>query len=330
MGIGRSKAFTLVELLVVIAIIGILIALLLPAVQAAREAARRAQCKNNLKQIGTGLLNYENTHLVFPMGLQNAIGCAWSGYILPFVEENNKFKNFVFDKSEGSAPMQWAYAPPVHPSKETAMIIACETVFPFYRCPSAAIPLHVYDVSIDNWIVPKRVPAMYLGCASGVWTNDEQGINPDSGTTQYHHALKGLDGVLFGNSAIKIRDITDGTSHTMIVGEALPDITTTTLTKDTIFLRRKDHWAIGGDDADLRQGNDGSEHCGSTALPINADDMNGTVNVELSFGSAHKGGCHILMADGSVQFLTDDIMPDLWVALGTRAGGEVIAKLEQD
>ncbi|MEA1951001.1 MAG: DUF1559 domain-containing protein [Planctomycetota bacterium] len=327
MSIRRRRAFTLVELLVVIAIIGILIALLLPAVQAAREAARRAQCKNNLKQIGTGLLNYENTHSVFPLGLQNAIGCAWSGYILPFVEENNKFRDFVFDMSEGSSVMQWAYNPPVHPSKQTAMIIACETVFPFYRCPSASIPLHVYDVSIDNWIVPKRVPATYLGCASGVWTNDEQGINPSSGVAQYYHALKGLDGVLFGNSTVKIRDISDGTSHTMIVGEALPEIPTST-TRDTIFLRRKDHWAIGGDDADLNQGTDGSEHCGSTALPMNADDANGTLNVELSFGSAHEGGCHVLMCDGSVQFLTNNIEPKLWVALGTRAGGEVIADLE--
>src|SRR5262249_54432616 len=133
-------AFTLVELLVVIAIIGILIALLLPAVQAAREAARRSQCQNNLKQIGLALHGYHDTYKVFPIGMLSAIGNAWSGNMLPYIEGNTSFAQFRFDAGEGSSVMQWAFPPPVNEANRTPMMTACETVFTWMRCPSANVP----------------------------------------------------------------------------------------------------------------------------------------------------------------------------------------------
>src|SRR5262249_55385343 len=103
---GRARAaFTLVELLVVIAIIGILIALLLPAVQAAREAARRAQCLNNLKQIGLGMVSYENAKKKYPMGQwapSTCTGCktwGWGAFILDFIEERGVAAKIDFNRS---------------------------------------------------------------------------------------------------------------------------------------------------------------------------------------------------------------------------------------
>ncbi|MCA9100587.1 MAG: DUF1559 domain-containing protein [Pirellulales bacterium] len=320
------RAFTLVELLVVIAIIGILIALLLPAVQAAREAGRRASCQNNMKQIGLGLINYHDVHKVFPIGLRRARGAAWSGYLLPFVEQNSTFANIVFDKSDGDRDMQWAFSQPPNPSLRNAKISACETLFPTFRCPSCPGPEHVWDTSSDNWVVPNRAPGTYLGCASGVWTNDEKGLNKDG--TYNDISLLNLDGIIFCDSAVELRQVKDGTSNTVIVGEALPDIKIREDRETTggggIFGSSKpgpkDHWVIGGDDCDVD--NDGSEHCGSTGVPMNGSN-------ELAYGSAHPGGANMLLTDGSVHMINDGIDTMTWSYLGSRADGNPVSGFDQ-
>jgi prepilin-type N-terminal cleavage/methylation domain-containing protein/prepilin-type processing-associated H-X9-DG protein len=321
----RKQGFTLVELLVVIAIIGILIALLLPAVQAAREAARKAQCKNNLKQIGLAMATYETSLGCFPYGFMGAEGTAWSGYLLPQLENDTHFSGFVYNQSEGSTTMQWAHVPPVSPGQVTAKITACEQVFTFYRCPSAGLKEHIYDISIDSWIVPKRSPASYLGCASGTWSLDESSVDRSTGAA-IDASLVDMDGMLFNHPMntppyksrppIRIRDVADGTSHTIMVGEALPTATDSTRTESRAE-NRKDHWSIGGDDADLNEGRDGSEHCGSTGVPMNSE-------YELAFGSAHSGGCHVLMVDGSSTFVGAEVDLAVWSAMGTRARGETL------
>ena len=106
---SHKTGFTLVELLVVIAIIGVLVALLLPAVQSARETARRAQCSNNLKQLGLALLQYHDIKQQFPIGANDARGAAWSAYMLPWIEQQALFDSLVFQEGgEG----QWAHPLP--------------------------------------------------------------------------------------------------------------------------------------------------------------------------------------------------------------------------
>ena len=186
-----QRGFTLVELLVVIAIIGILVALLLPAVQAAREAARRSQCSNNLKQIGLALQMYNDTLQVTPDGALGAQGAAWSGYILPFIEQQSLQDIMDFSHSGN----QWAVGFPGDPNSRMGNLVATETVIPSYRCPSASVPLHVYYISTDNWVVFRRVPATYLACASG-HTND-QNMYTFPRTGRLSRLMHNLDGVMF-------------------------------------------------------------------------------------------------------------------------------------
>lgn len=328
----RRAGFTLVELLVVIAIIGILIALLLPALQVAREAARKSQCQNNLKQIGLGLHNYITTYKNFPIGIYDSVGPAWSGYLLPFMEQTAHFKNFKFDLPEGSDPMQWAFASRATPaSQRTAMITACETFMPVYKCPTGSVPDHVYNTSADDWVVPNRMPASYIGCGSGTLQNDEMGIDKRNPTgSAIRCAFLNENGILLGvhpsrpSTFIGTQKVKDGLSNTMIVGEAIGD-------GQPYFTRedvsgggrpqpgqtvppggRKEHWAIGGDDADLSDGTDGSEHLGSTGVPM-------STTIEIAFGSAHNGGCFACLADGSVRFINETIDPINWSRLGSRA-----------
>ena len=324
----QREGFTLVELLVVIAIIGILIALLLPAVQAAREAARAAQCKNNMRQIGLALQNYHDTHKIFPYGFRARFGAAWSGYILPFIEGGDFYNGMIFNEGEGGVSMQWAYpGATADTSRRNYKILACETVIPTYRCPSAPIPEHVNDRTFDAWVVPARVPATYLGSGSGFLQDDEMGVSPVTGALTMAASMARLDGVLFSDSAVKIRDIMDGTSHTLLCGEALPTVKDNT-SPETWSNRRKDHWAVGSDDADTDNGHDGSELCGSTGVPMNPDvDPNTDVvtpQAEIAYGSAHPGGCCMGFCDGSVKFVDEEIKPQVWAALATIRGGEVI------
>jgi prepilin-type N-terminal cleavage/methylation domain-containing protein len=338
----RSRgAFTLVELLVVIAIIGILIALLLPAVQAAREAARRAQCRNNLKQLGLAVLNYESANRKFPPGVDGAAGTAWSAFCAPHLDLGKEFQ--AMDLNEEWS--DWAYQG-AQPKSEPLKIKLCQTVFPMFRCPTADIPEHLYDVSIAGWFVPARVPSTYLACATGLWgvprtivtvgnnkTIKFTNHNPIIGADELQNtlgtefgmessadskAMGGLDGIMFNDSEVTAKDVSDGLTNTILIAEAVP--TAEALAKGTSERAnedRKDHWNFGSDDGDNGSGNDASELCGSTALTINEE-------TELAFGSQHSGGCNVCSADGSVHFVNEDIDMDIYSYLGRRADKHAI------
>lgn len=282
-----NRGFTLIELLVVIAIIAILIALLLPAVQQAREAARRSQCKNNLKQMGLAIHNYHDTFRILPPGFNVDLvvantatgngGLGWSGSILPGIDQANLYDTIDFNADWGTGANE----------------DACATYLSVYRCPSDTTVSHRNHDGIDN-----RVPTSYLACFSGTGTSDSESAVTDA------------NGGFFLNSSIRLRDITDGTSNTIAVGECVND-----------FDAFKDHFyigstSIGGWDGAPREY---SEHVASTGTPMN------TTN-EVAFGSIHVGGAQFLLFDGSVRFLSENMSQVTYSNLGNRADGKVLGE----
>jgi prepilin-type N-terminal cleavage/methylation domain-containing protein len=191
----QPSAFTLVELLVVIAIIGILIALMLPAVQAAREAARRSNCSNNLSQIGTALSSYQAAHLSLPPGTTDPKGpiynvpqgnhLSWMAHLLPYMEEQVAYKQI--DQSVG-----------VYDKKNAPVRALSISLFLCPSCPLQTVvggPVNDRIASLSN----------YAGCHNDVEAPIDENNN----------------GVLYLNSHVREKDVTDGTSHTIYVGEKL-------------------------------------------------------------------------------------------------------------
>ncbi len=350
----RPAAFTLVELLVVIAIIGILVALLLPAVQAAREAARRSQCSNNLKQIGLAAMNYESSRGKLPPGAYLGEGSSWSAFILPYLEEGASFDGLSIGEDD-NGNFQWGspggaeYPSVASLGDQFRNVQLVETVFPVYRCPSMALPEHLYDLSADNYLVMRRVPASYLGIASGLAQNQFPSFWL---RVKKHPSVQplweGADGVLVGihhqedtrAGQIALRKITDGTSKTGMIGEAVSDVETVSSlgrTPEDKRGNRKDHWHGGSDDIDTSIGSDSfsdmSEFLGSTGVGINlqgtsaenqqlcrSPDAVACQALQLSLGSEHNGIVQVLYVDGHVESIEEDIDSLVWRDIGTRAG----------
>jgi prepilin-type N-terminal cleavage/methylation domain-containing protein/prepilin-type processing-associated H-X9-DG protein len=357
--VRSRRGFTLIELLVVIAIIAILIGLLLPAVQKVREAAARSQCQNNLKQLGIALHSFHDTQEGWPLGAEFNVGSGWTAFILPYLEQDSAFKGLTF-REDGIANDQWAAPLPgitgdITSTNASARNIGlCELKFKLFLCPSSPMQEGIPDISGDNWIVQRRMPANYLGCVSGVITNDRRPVSatrPWSGANGQTEDIHTLDGIFiakqahqritFNNvpyggmsSGVRMTSITDGTSNTIAVGEAMSDRfavpeMATIRENNASMMGRKDHWAIGSDDVDTSNQGDMSEFLGSTACKMNAPRVApGTAafaEYELSFGSMHTGGANFLMGDGSTRFIRDSINRATFSAMGTRAGGEVIS-----
>jgi prepilin-type N-terminal cleavage/methylation domain-containing protein/prepilin-type processing-associated H-X9-DG protein len=359
----KKSGFTLVELLVVIAIIGILVGLLLPAVQAAREAARRMQCQNNVKQLMLATLNFESATKGFPMGAEFEVGTAWSALLLPYLEQNAAYQAMTFQE-DGAGNYQWAIGLPGIPGQAAKdnptryrffqNLWVCELQLPMFRCPSTAFPNSAADISGDNWIVQRRAPSNYLGCVSGKITLDRrrQVANAPWGGTGATEIIHDLDGVFvnkiahqrikfndksYGTVGVTIATIIDGTSNTIAIGEAEPDLR---VLPDMGVVRennqpnfgRKDHWPFGGDDLDTNNQGDMSEHLGSTGVGMNlkpvAPGSAAFAAYEISFGSNHTGMANFGLADGSVRTIAQSIDPVIYSAMGTRNGGETNSSAE--
>ncbi len=304
---GIRAGFTLVELLTVIAVIGILMALLLPAIQHAREAARRVQCGSGLRQLGMACTLFEGVYRKFPAGSKMPANQSladsgerffWSGQILPFVEQR-ALRESLDPEASWEIP-------------GTPNYLALQTKLSLFRCPSALAP-----DAVDH-VVQDRVPATYLACASGLIARESNPAGPQVVKNTVSDVE--LDGMFFVDSEVRHCDILDGTSSTILVGEALylKDVSGPDYFSDQLV----DHWAIGSPQSSLHEV---SEAIGSTAAPVNGwrkRDKLFIEDIELGFSSLHPGGTQVVFADGHLRFVEEEIDPQIWSAMGTRMNGD--------
>jgi len=223
MNARRSRGFTLVELLVVIAIIGLLVAILLPAVQAAREAARRTQCLNNVKQFGLAFHNYHDVWGSFTLGASGGpYAVGWAARILPFIEEEGAYKRLDLGLINGGL----SYGPNPNYDVYKGLKIS------MFVCPSSPLPAMITPSERpSNFNKPDTLLMGHYVAISGATTSATDPSDPTgkkrtlycpwSGgpVGHHHHGTASSNGVIFPGSKVRIRDITDGTSHTIMLGE---------------------------------------------------------------------------------------------------------------
>jgi prepilin-type N-terminal cleavage/methylation domain-containing protein/prepilin-type processing-associated H-X9-DG protein len=337
-----ASAFTLVELLVVIAIIGILVALLLPAIQAAREAARRSQCLNNLKQLGIGLQNYHGVHNQFPpAGIAKGTDVYASAYALlfPYLEEESLRSLYNIDE-------EW--------EDQTAHVTA--TPVSIFNCPSSGEPNPLEYVLIqgivDNWIYGTVDYAFCKGATDAWCIAFKRDGEHDPGKVPPE--LRGVFDVQWGAS---FRQITDGSSQTIALGEAsgdlrwrvchLRDCQTPQTDGSGELATAWNAWIIGEPNSTpfFAAGLLASSIYGCTMEPMNKNPVTDTYADVLSyfgndcrssiaggksstsnFRSDHPGGCNFLRADGSVSFINEGIDMTAYWALSTIRGEDIPAE----
>ncbi len=307
----RNKlcGFTLIELLVVIAIIAVLIALLLPAVQQAREAARRSQCKNNLKQMGLALHNYHDNFLVFPPGATSCSPC--SAYVTDGRSGHNFYADILpyIDQSAMYNKLNWqitGYA--CYSSSQDANHEATtRMLIPAYICPSSTTPtLWTYSPSYPYYV---QTVAQYVGISGNT-----------NGASLNGRTYAASGGTFFKNSKRGVRDMTDGTSNVMVVGEYSGLAKGTGGTKQAVAV------AMDRVNTTVWYGfYDGNPPLVASAIqdqPWNTyktiayapnlywtggGSAISTARNQQSLKSEHTGGVHILLGDGAVRFLSENI-----------------------
>lgn len=297
---ASRRAFTIIELLVVIAIIGILVALLLPAVQQARESARQTTCRNNLKQIGLALHNYNGAHRTLPPSSTSDVEQggwitdpttrhihSWSSLILPYIDQQTLYNQVNFNVSSMAA----------------ANLPIAEMLPPIYRCPSYSGMKFSED---QNYL---RFSAR---CAI---TNYAAMGSTDVG--HLYGANSGLlmpDGTMYPLSHTRIEDIRDGTGQTILTCE----------TRESKMMV----WMDGGTAALVaRPYDDGNPPTyGLRRASLNFRPYFSYSNPTSEYGpsSQHAGGAYHLLADGSVRFITDTINERVYAALATPAGKDAV------
>jgi prepilin-type N-terminal cleavage/methylation domain-containing protein/prepilin-type processing-associated H-X9-DG protein len=325
---SHHRGFTLIELLVVIAIIAVLIALLLPAVQAAREAARRAQCTNNLKQIGLGMMNYEASHTSLPPGVKACCLGTWQVYLLPFVEQQalwNAWNNAGNNYTEGSSPWdsQLRYSGAYNTTVTQSHVAA-------YKCPSDGnnmaltssnnITSHNMVVNFGNVDLDQNNP--YMGVTfQGAPFGDIGGPQPDQ------YAAQGNPGTSVVNGVTKLSAIIDGLSNTLMTSEVLVG--------QSGDLRGFGWWGNGAIFCTWGTPNtslldvlaSGSQCVRSNPQnpPCDPNGSSATNGMVISARSKHPGGVNVGLCDGSVKFIKNSISLVTWRALSTIRGGEIVS-----
>ncbi len=308
------RGFTLIELLVVIAIIAVLIALLLPAVQAAREAARRSQCVNNLKQLGLSMQNFHESQGTLPPGQLSSPSQGWPFFILGYIEQV-AMKNALNLNA------------PYYDSRNSTVTQATLNVF---NCPS--------DPNSGLFYYSKYTPRK-KGNYGVNWGNShyDQGLpNPFTGPMGTVVPIRGPFRVNNTSNAVVpfgMRDITDGTSNTMMVGEILIGMNTGTSAGQSDI--RGDIWgesrcgnmfmAYTAPNSTLQDQLDSKNDCQyiNGNPPCNAPSPQGADYDAAR--SKHPGGVNIGFCDGSVKFIKDTVNINAWRAISTKDGGEVVS-----
>jgi prepilin-type N-terminal cleavage/methylation domain-containing protein len=309
---SKRRGFTLIELLVVIAIIAILIALLLPAVQQAREAARRTQCKNNLKQIGLALHNYLDAFNVFPPGTTHQTGTgipmgpntnghfnnwSWTAFIAPMMDQGNLY-NAV---QVGPFNMTQALNDP--PKRE--ILLRPNGLF---RCPSDTGPA-MNDLVLfstrpaGSATVPTAVPTCNYVANNGTYSF-RRSLGDPVADTNFNNGMFAAAGqnAVNGGGCRAIRDVTDGTSNTIAIGERCWTSGGVIYGAATLWGMRGSSDAVAAED----QGMVNSFACGWRSM--NAPQEPGANPTHRrGFSSTHEGGAQFLLTDGAVRFISENI-----------------------
>jgi prepilin-type N-terminal cleavage/methylation domain-containing protein len=326
--VRTRRGFTLIELLVAIAIIAVLIGLLLPAVQKVREAAQRTQCQNNLKQIGLGLHNHHDAVGYFPPswkyavpsgGMPYATFTGWGVYVLPYLEQSALYQRYDFNKDQFDEP-------------NLSVVLTPLKVF---ACPASPDPARVVTFPYPPNVAPgtrgapqfiyRAAPTDYsvtTGILGRGWDIIVGTDPPSSGDR---------DGVLSGASPpysyVKITDIADGASNTIMIGEVAG--------RPTVYLGRAPAnpqpnsgfgtegggWADPGNGENWLAGSlfDGTDPASSGPCIINCTNKTGR-----NLYSFHPSGVNVVLGDGSVRHISAGITPKIVAFMVTKKKGEVI------
>ncbi len=316
------RGFTLVELLVVIAIIGVLVALLLPAIQAAREAARRSSCTNNLVQIGLGIHNFHDTYGVIPGGAfaRRPSGSptpadAWryarfSGWVvlLPYLEQQAMYDTF-------NAYADYEHADNVQAEQSTSP-------HPLWFCPSRRPPSRSTAAFSSNSARQGRHLGDYAFCGGGEMRDGSRShVHADLISTHSNGMFMmpsaEPDGRMWQRPGrLTFAQVKDGLSNTIAVGE-----------KRAEEFRDLNGNLIDGRSENALQGPNflwGWHSSRNTTSPMNGPILGGWGNYDANFGSRHPGGCHFLLGDGSVRFISEDINHDVYQILAARDSGRPV------
>ena len=320
-----NRGFTLVELLVVIAIIGILIALLLPAVQAAREAARRIHCSNNQKQLGVAAMNFVSARRRFPVGLQGPVvttlgrvySTRWTNSfveLLPYLEQDGLQSGFDKSGPTGNAP-----GPNTGTTGDDTTVAA--QVIANFRCPDTLLPGQ------------NEVSGIIFGTNDYAGNGGTRIYHPTNDPRRMNAAAKSVNDGLFNivepnDIGIAVRDVSDGTSHTLMFGERNHEDPEFDRIYPTYPLKVWCGWAW------TKVVNSVGDSLGHSAVPVNYMIPPGSSGMEVvydrlsAWGSRHPGGANFCRADGSVAFYVDSMDLAVLQALSTISGGEIATDLE--
>lgn len=318
--IRSRRAFTLIELLVVIAIIGVLIALLLPAVQAAREAARRAQCTNNLKQIGLAFHNYHDSHNSLPPGRKSCCWGTWLIFSLPYLEQQALYNSWNTQGDMRNPDLDW------HLSYAGAdNLTVTSTRVAGYLCPSdpnsgnsPSPPIRTQNYVVNFGNTTEAQDEVFSGVTFGGAPFTDIGCpNTFQGETTQQ-----ADGG--GKPTVNFAAFIDGLSNTILASE-------NKISQD-YDLRGFSHWGYGCNFTTFNTPNssqpDVLQSSGYCKYPLGRNPPCVAATQALPMMKTargwHPGDVNTLMGDGAVKFVKDTINVFTWRALGSTSGGEVI------